>query len=137
MRFFALFSETLFHSLPSHTNNFISRSAAIFSIIWAPRFIKFLLETISLPPRFLNIGCNKLGSRSFTFLQRNDRSMIIKNLAIKFFPTPIHIIWIIKNVSSREWDLRSSRNASWLNRFIDRFITISDLGRGSFEFRTA
>ena len=59
---------------------------------------------ISLPPRFPNIGCNKLGSRSFTFLERNDRSMIIKNLAIKFFPTSIHIIWIIKNVSSREWD---------------------------------
>ena len=83
---------------------FISSSAVIFPIIWAPRFIKFPLETISLPHRFPDIGCNKLGSRSFTVLERNDRSMIIKKLAIEFFSTPTPIIWIIENVSCREWD---------------------------------
>ena len=102
--FFAYFGKTLFYDFPPHTNDFISSSAVIFPLVWAPRVIKFPLETISLPHHFPNIGCDNVGSRSLTFLERNDGSMIIKNLVIKFFPTPIHIIWIIENVSSREWD---------------------------------
>ena len=140
--FFAYFGKTLFYDFPTHTNDFISSSAVIFPLVWAPRVIKFPLETISLPHHFPNIGCNNVGSRSLTFLERNDGSMIIMNLVFsqhQHTSSGSSKTWAVENGTL----LRSSRNASCqelkfkLNCFIDRYIKISDFGRSGFEFRTA
>ncbi|CAH3025307.1 unnamed protein product [Porites evermanni] len=60
------------------------------------------METIAFPHGFVHVGCNEFRSCCTSLIYGDNRCISIKDNIVRFLPTPVNIVRVVKSGHDRE-----------------------------------